>query len=193
MAREKVLEENFEIGQRIRAVRQEKGLTLADLSAKSGVAPATLSRIENGLMTGTVKSHLKICEALGVTLTDLYRSLQPEKRKLDIEAHAAKQDVFVHDEKSFSILLTSQVLSKRMMPVLIRLSPEGKTPAEEASDGAEKFLYCLSGSVKVTVGGKTYMLGPGDRLYFNASLPHFIENCGKSEAKCLAVSSPPAL
>ena len=183
----------MELGERIRAIRQEKRMTLADLSEKSGVAQATLSRIENGIMTGTIKSHLKISEAFGMSLADLYRLSEAAPKDARVESEVAQKDVFVHDEKSSSILLASQVFSKKMMPILIRLTPDGRTPAEEAAVGTEKFLYCLSGKVKVSVSGKEYPLDAGDRLYFNASLPHFIENFGKSEAKCLSVSSPPAL
>lgn len=184
----------MEIGERIRAIRQEKRMTLAEVSSKSGVAQATLSRIENGLMTGTVKSHLKICEALGINLTALYGSLHDAAKKgTEVEVGSEKKDIFIHDDKCSSILLTSQALSKKMMPILIRLSPAGRTPKEEAPEGTEKFLYCLLGNVKVTVGVKEYPLKPGDRLYFDASLPHSVENCDKVEAKCLSVSSPPAL
>jgi len=183
----------MEIGERVRAIRQEKRMTLAELSFKSGVAQATLSRIENGIMTGTIKSHLKISEAFGISLADLYRLSQTALKDIHVEAEAAQKDVFVHDEKSSSILLTSQVFSKKMMPILIRLDPDGRTPTEEVAEDTEKFLYCLSGKVKVSVAGKEYSLNSGDRLYFNASLPHFVENCGKTEARCLSVSSPPAL
>ena len=77
--------------------------------------------------------------------------------------------------------------------VLIRLDPEGKTHTEEAAEYTEKFLFCLEGNIRVTVGGKSYSLNPGNRLYFDATIPHFIENIGKGEAKCLSVSSPPSL
>ena len=90
----------MEIGERIRSIRQEKRMTLAKLSEKSGVAQATLSRIENGIMTGTIKSHLKISEAFGISLADLYRLSQPVPKEVPIEAEAARKDVFVHDEKS---------------------------------------------------------------------------------------------
>jgi len=184
---------SMKIGERIRGIRQEKGMTLAELSSKSGVAQATLSRIENGLMTGTINSHMKVCDAFGISLADLYQAFQAQEKKFDVESESTKQDVFVHDERSYSILLTSQVLSKKMMPILIKLSASGKTPVEEAANGTEKFIYCLSGNLKITVGGKVYPLVSGGRLYFNASLPHFIENSGKAEARCLSISSPPSL
>ena len=185
--------EPIRVGQKIRALREDKGLTLAEVSERCGVAPATLSRIENGRMVGKLDSHRKICDALGISLADLYREFQTGQERINVESETAKQDVFVHDEKTSSILLTSQALSKKMMPILIRLAHEGKTPKEEASDYTEKFLYCLEGNVRVTVGVKSYPLNPGDRLYFDATLSHFIENIGKGEARCLSVSSPPTL
>ena len=185
--------EPTQIGKKIKALREDKGLTLAEVSERCGVAPATLSRIENGRMVGKIDSHRKICEALGIHLAELYRDLRSEQGGVPIESETEKKDVFVHDEKTSSIILTSQVLSKKMIPILIRLAPQGKTHTEEASDPTEKFLYCLEGNVRVTVGGKSYSLNPGDRLYFDATLQHFIENVGKGEARCLSVSSPPSL
>ena len=185
--------ESLGIGEKIRTLRQEKGFTLTEVSQRAGVAPATLSRIENGRMVGKIDSHRKICEALGINLVELYRDLQSKKSGVKVESETAKKDVFVHDEKTSSIILTSQALSKKMMPLLIRLSPAGRTAKEEALDDTEKFLYCLEGNVRVTVGVKSYPLNPGDRLYFDATNSHFIENIGKGEARCLSVSSPPYL
>ena len=185
--------EPIQIGKKIRALREDKGLTLAEVSERCGVAPATLSRIENGRMVGKIDSHRKICEALGIQLAELYRDLRSGQAGVDVESETEKKDVFVHDEKTSSILLTSQALSKKMMPILLRLAPQGKTHTEEALDYTEKFLYCLEGTIRVTVGGKSYSLNPGDRLYFDATIPHFIENSGKGEARCLSVSSPPSL
>lgn len=185
--------EPIQIGLKIRTLRQDKKLTLVEFSRRSGVAPATLSRIENGRMVGKIDSHRKICDALGIHLADLYRDLRSDRQEVKVESETEKKDVFVHDEKTSSILLTSQVFSKKMMPILVRLAPQGKTPAEEASDDTEKFLYCVEGNVRVTVGVKSYPLNPGDRLYFNASLSHFIENVGKGEARCISVCSPPVL
>ena len=182
--------EPVNVGHRIKSLRQEKGLTLAKISERCGVAEATLSRIENGRMTGKIDSHRKICDALGISLADLYQDFASKAQKMGVESETEKKDVFVHDEKTSSVILTSQALSKKMMPLLIRLSPQGKTAKEEASDYTEKFLYCLEGNVRVTVGGKSYPLNPGDRLYFDATNSHFIENIGKGEARCLSVSSP---
>jgi phosphoribosylamine-glycine ligase len=60
---------NYQKGEIIHGLRKEKKITLLELSEKSGVALATLSRIENGKMTGTLKSHMNICKTLEIDIT----------------------------------------------------------------------------------------------------------------------------
>ena len=64
------------VGDRIKGLRKEKKLKLKELAEKSGVQIATLSRIEHKKMTGTLDSHAKIAQALGVDVTELYRELK---------------------------------------------------------------------------------------------------------------------
>ena len=66
----------MEFGRKIRTLRKEHGLSLEQLAAKSGVALATLSRIENGKGAGTFRTHQGIAVALGIELTEMYRDLQ---------------------------------------------------------------------------------------------------------------------
>ena len=58
----------MKLGEKLKALRKQKDLTLDKLAEISGVAKATLSRIENGVTTGNLNTHLKICDALGVNL-----------------------------------------------------------------------------------------------------------------------------
>ncbi len=66
----------MELGARIRALRKEQDLSLEQLSQKSGVALATLSRLDNGTGSATFKTHQKIAGALGIVITDLYRGCE---------------------------------------------------------------------------------------------------------------------
>ena len=59
------------IGEKIRKIRQNRNMTLDDLAKSSGVAKATLSRMENDLVGGNFKTFNKVAQALGVSLDDL--------------------------------------------------------------------------------------------------------------------------
>ncbi len=183
----------MKIGENIRKLRKEKGLTLIELSSKSGVALATLSRIENNKMTGTLESHLAICKALDTGLPQLYHHLSSTASRPEVTTESSRTDVFVHDTRSVSEMLTPKVLDKKMMPLMIKLEPEGATHKEESKKGVEKFMYVLEGRVDAVVGATTYNLNKGDTLYFDSSIEHYFKNVGASCAQLICVVSPPTL
>ena len=176
------------IGTVINKYRKEKRMTLLELSEKSGVALATLSRIENGKMTGTLKSHIRICEALDISLTDLYRELPSSKKTLEVKSNAAEPKVSVYDKKSSSVMLASNAKSKKMMPVMVSLPKGGHTNTEKDTHGIEKFIYVLDGKIEATISEEKFGLGSGDTIYFDSSVPHHFKNSGTSEARLISVS-----
>ncbi|MDD5495533.1 MAG: XRE family transcriptional regulator [Candidatus Omnitrophica bacterium] len=183
----------MEIGSVLHDLRKEKGMTLAELADKSGVALATLSRMENGKMTGTLESHMKICEALGITLPDLYKDLAPSKKTVEVKTGKSHSDVFVHNKKSSSEMLAANALNKKMLPVLIKLQRGGATHKEETKPGIEKFIYILEGKIEAVIGNEKHNLIKGDTLYFNSSIPHHFRNLATGETVLISVMSPPAV
>ena len=73
------------IGKKMREVRKEKKITLIELSKATDVAQATLSRMENGQMLGTVESHRRIAETLGVSLSVLYDGIDNRSESVKVQ------------------------------------------------------------------------------------------------------------
>ncbi len=176
------------IGEIINRVRKERRMTLIELSEGSGVALATLSRIENGKMTGTLKSHIKMSEALGLALTDLYKDLPSSKKSVEIKPKEAARNLSIHDKRSSAIMLAANVQDKKMMPLLIVISKGGQTNTEKAAYRAEKFVYILEGKIEANIGEEKFALGVGDTIYFDSSAPHHFKNSGAGEARLISVS-----
>jgi len=181
------------VGEIVHKLRKSKKMTLLELSNGSGVALATLSRMENGKMTGTLESHIKICKALETNLPDLYKDLSASKKTVEMRPKAARADIFVHDNKAASEMLASNFMNKKMMPVLIKIGKGGRTHNEETKAGVERFIYILDGKVEANIGENKYDLVKGDSLYFESSLLNFFRNTGTGEARLIAVTTPPAL
>jgi len=179
------------IGSTINRIRKEEKMTLLELADKSGVALATLSRMENGKMTGTLESHMKICEALGIALPELYKSLYPSKKAVDIQKERSRTEVFIHDRKSSEEMLASKVLNKKMMPVLVKIAKGGRTHKEETKPGIEKFIYVIEGKIEANIGEERYNLMKGDTLYFEGATPHYFRNTQNHDTKLLCIISPP--
>ena len=181
------------VGEIIHRLRTQKKMTLLELSEKSGTAIATLSRIENGIMTGTLKSHINICKALEVGLPEFYRELSVSQKTIELQTKEARTDVFVHDKRATSEMLASNVMNKKMLPMLIKINKNGTTHKEETKPGVEKFIYVLDGKIDVFIGDQQYDLTKADTLYFDSSLPHYFKNIGPGEARLICVVCPPVL
>lgn len=182
------------IGDVIRKLRKEREMTLLQLSKASGVALATLSRMENGKMTGTLDSHMAICKAFEITLPELYKDLSSSKKTLEVQTKKNRAaDVFIHDKNSSSEILVSRAMEKKMMPTLVKIHAGGLTHKEENKPGIEKFIYILEGKIEAVVGDDKYSLGKDDTLYFDSSLPHYFKNNGNGNSHIISVTCPPAL
>lgn len=180
------------IGKILRQFRQAKGWSLAELSKHSGVALSTLSRIETARMTGTLESHVKIAQALGVRLAEFYAALDPGPA-LELLRNEEASRVSYSGREAHVHLLSRSSLQKQMLPVKLQLPPHKSTSRERSPEGTEKFVYVLKGLLEVSVGEETVRLKPGDSLYVRASLPHGFANPGAAPVLALCVSAPPSL
>src|SRR3989338_11206842 len=135
--------------------------SLSELSLKSGIQIATLSRIEHLKMTGTLESHMNIANALGVDIAQLYTDIIKEEDRVDLKTSQSTTDVFTRNDKSSYEILTSKVLSKRMMPILLKIEPDGQTNTEQNQIGTEKFVYVLEGKIEIKIEDASYTLTKG--------------------------------
>ena len=181
------------LGERIKSLRKERRITLVDVAHKTGIDQATLSRIENGKMTGTLESHMKIAEALGLRLPQLYEDLVAKVEEAQDRIAKKKVESFSHSSGAVAELLTSGVLQKKMMPLLLKIKPKGSTEPEEYSSFTERFIYVLTGTIEINLGQDKRELKTGESLYFNAGQSHYFKNVSKSEARCLSIMTPVSL
>ncbi len=181
------------LGERVKFLRKSRKLTLVEVAKKTGIDQATLSRIENGVMVGTLHSHMKIAEILGVSLPDLYKEASDKLNQAKEKAARQKFESFSHSSGAVSELLTSGVLQKKMMPVLLKLKPKGRTETEELPPGVERFVYLLKGSLEIRLDNEKKILKAGESFYFNGARPHSFKNPLNSESWSLSVTSPVAL
>jgi transcriptional regulator with XRE-family HTH domain len=171
------------LGQKIRAIRRQKKITLVELSKLTGIAQATLSRMETGLMLGTVKSHQKIAEMLGLSLAQLYEGFDSRCERVSHQNSSSERKVSSKNDQMKCELLTQELSKKKMMPLLVTLNAHGKTERVQLDRGVEKFLFVLDGTVNAILDQKEYPLNVNDTLYFDASIPHQLVNTAGKHAK----------
>jgi len=178
------------IGRRIKELREKQNMTLTELSKQSGVQIATLSRMENLKMTGTIESHTRIAKALGVDLTQLYQNMTLQDTEQSQMEEKPVTESYAYNDKASYEILTTKILNKKMMPVILRIEPGGRTSPEQSPPGAERFIFILKGRITAHIGEKTFPLSANHTLYFDASEKHHFENAGKEIAKVVSVVTP---
>ena len=182
------------IGTKVKELRKARKMKLIDLAAQTGIQIATLSRIEHEKMTGTLPSHIKIAEALGIELTDLYQDIvQSNKAEPEAKTGRADTETFTFNEKASYEILTNNVMTKKMMPIIMRIESKGRTSQEHGTPGSERFIFILKGKITAHIGDKTFTLKTNNSLYFDASVQHYFENAGDSEVKFVSVITPVTL
>ena len=159
--------------------------------AASGIQIATLCRIET--KNDLSSSRTQIARALGIDLTDLYKNIESEAAEPDVIGKKPIAETFTYNDRASYEILTSKLLHKRMMPILLKIEEGGTTNPEQNSPGAEKFIFVLKGEITATVDKETYPLKANSSLYFDASVRHHFINKGKGTAKAVCVTTPVTL
>lgn len=162
------------LGNTLRHLRMENGLTIAEVCKRANVSRGMLSKIENGLTSPSLEKLEHLANALGVTLSRLFHDYDTPKAGAQYVRHGEGMEVVRRGTKSghtYNLLAYDTGPKKLFEPFLISLDEQSEVfdPFEHA--GTE-FIYMLEGRLEYSVGDKHYVLEPGDSLTFDAEQPH---------------------
>ncbi|MBN2472450.1 MAG: helix-turn-helix transcriptional regulator [Anaerolineae bacterium] len=169
------------VGQRIRALREKRGLSLRSLSDKSGLSINAISRIERGENSPTVSSLHQLASALEVPITDFFMD-EHEQNIVFIKSN----DRLITQREGMAIESLGIGLRQQLVqPFLITLEPGVGTLQEPITHPGQEFVFCLDGEIAYRIGEQRFELTPGDSLLFEAAQPHGFKNMGESPATIL--------
>lgn len=174
------------LGEKIKEFRQERGLTLKDLSARTGFSVSFLSQVERGLSSLSITSLQAIATALGVPIVQFF----PPPASPNYARRTADHRPFRLDGSDIAyVSLSGNFHSRTLEPLLVTLPP-GLRRQEPFGHPGEEFAYVLGGTLTLAVDGEEYELGPGDSIHFNSRSLHAFENRGSTSATVLWVLTP---
>ena len=181
------------IGHQIRRLRTNRGLTLQELSAASGVAVGLLSQVERGLSSPSLRTLTKIRTALDVPIGVFFA---PPAQLVQAEAKFVRRFEHRRTVDLGDMRLTKQLLSpspsSMMQLMMLVIPPGGGAGPETYSYEGEKAGLVLDGFFKLHIAGEVYDLRQNDSFQFDSSLPHTFENPRTTEARVLwIVCKPP--
>jgi len=169
------------VGPRLKALRRERDVTLAGLSATTGISVSTLSRLESGQRRANLELLLPLARAYQIPLDDLI-------------AAAPTSDPRVHSRPITRNGMTMFPLTRRAGGLqaykwVIPPSRTAKTPDPRVHDGYE-WLYVLNGKLRLVLGEHDLTLRPGEAAEFDTRVPHWFANPGTDPVEVLALFGP---
>ena len=182
------------IQQKIRAYRKQRGLTLKQLAQKAGCTQSYISQLEKGLTMPSLSMIGKLSAALDIKVVDLFSDMSNKGENHWLLRRQDRKQIAYPDWKVSSHMLVTRVSTKRMEPLISIIEPGGTSDAAEGMShpvGTEEFVMVLRGQVEFQIEGEDILLGEGDTLYFDGSLPHQWRNNGQEKAEVLFVFTPP--
>lgn len=175
------------IGEKIKQLRVEKGLTQMELASRCELSKGFISQVERELTSPSIATLIDILECLGTNLKNFFNDVEDEKIVFTQEEIFETED----EELKYKLEWIVPNAQKNMMePIVLTLEPGGRYK-EDAPHEGEEFGFVLSGSIYIVLGNKRYKAKKGDSFYYKARTNHYLENAGKNIAKVLWVSTPP--
>lgn len=169
----------------LRRYRQERQLSLDELSARSGVSRAALSQIEGARTNPTLAVLWKIAVGLEIPFHDLLGT-SGDQGVLLLRAGDAPP-LRSTDGRMESRLLSPGGSGTTTEIYELRFQPKALHESDPHARGTSETLVVLTGSLRLGVGATTYELSVGDSVFFRADVKHFYENRSTRETRCMNV------
>lgn len=178
-------------GEKIRAFRERRSLTLREVADRAGVSESLVSQIERNRVSPALDTLLAVAEALDMDLAYLFA---------DFRRNRAVQITKRHERLSFTKpgvryeRLAQLAGSEHLGGIeayCITLEPGAQTGSTEYGHQGWELGMVEAGEGALSLGNHTYDLAPGDSISFRSDAPHVLANRGGEVLRVLWIISPP--
>jgi transcriptional regulator with XRE-family HTH domain len=166
------------VGPRLRALRLENEMTLADLAASTAISVSTLSRLESGGRRPTLELLLPIAGTYGLALDDLVAATAPGDPR--VPQRAATRGGIT------TVPLSRKAGGLQAYKLTIPAGRQRREPDPQRHEGYE-WLYVLDGRLRMVLGDHDVVLEPGEVAEFDTRLPHWFGGADKWQVEFLSI------
>jgi len=182
----------LQIGQQIRQLRQERRMTLQDLSSETELSKPLLSQIENDQVIPPLATLLRISKALNVPLHTFFQEEDNNQKCLvvraDEENPTRRRPKLEGPPQPYRYQsLAYGKKHKHMEPFLMVFDPHQAEQLSQVQHAGEEFLYLLEGKVELCYGDEVYFLNAGDSAYWDSNELHSLRAVGEKTARGIAI------
>ncbi|BBC31915.1 Toxin-antitoxin system, antitoxin component, Xrefamily [Streptomyces graminofaciens] len=173
------------VARNVRFLREQRGLSLAELARQAGLAKQTLSNLEQGTGNPTVDTLFSIAAALGVPVTRLVA-----EREQVMTVQRGDEVVWERHEGYESRALDHIYGSGVIENYVVRIGEDAGAPCDAHPVGTLEHLYVISGRVRVGPADGPVELSAGDFVRYPGDRPHVYESLDGESLVHIVVSVP---
>ncbi|MBJ6360287.1 helix-turn-helix domain-containing protein [Paenibacillus sp. GCM10012307] len=162
----------MDIGSNIRAIRQRKKITIAQICEETGLSQGFISQVETNKTSPSIATLENIARALRVPLA--YLLLKKDEQMQIVRSHERKMTTSGSERLKVEHL--SSTKNVRMM--LVELPPGASTGAEPHAHEGEEVHMVIKGRIFAVQGEDSAEFTEGDSFSWNACIPHLVKNIG---------------
>lgn len=180
------------LGAKVKALRASRGWTLVQLSARAGLTPSTISKIERSRLSPTYPNLARLARGLGVDVSQLFS--EDEEESFDLNRFSVMRiddGELIQTSNYCHYYLHTNVPTRSMTPIVVDITAYSLDQfGPLITHFGQEFTYVLSGIVEVHVSGHApQTLKAGDSIYFDSSLPHAYLAASRGPCRVLSVCS----
>ncbi len=187
---------DFDVGTRLKAVREATGLSQRELARRAGVTNGTISLIEQNRNSPSVASLRKVLEGIPMTLSEFFSQEIPAAERIVFGRDELVEIACEIERKSEGAISFRQVgdAAKHQLQILFETYQPGADTGRSMlqHDGHEGGIV-ISGRFELTVEDDKYILGPGDSYLFDSRQPHRFRNPFDQPCTIVSACTPPYL
>ncbi|MGJ9383572.1 helix-turn-helix domain-containing protein [Salipaludibacillus sp. CF4.18] len=166
----------MDIGTKIRAIRNRKKITIAQMCEGTGLSKGFISNVENNNTSPSISTLSTIASFLGIPLPYL---LLEKKQNMRVVRNDTRS------KSTFNGLKIEHLTSKGGLRMMIVEFPPGATIGEPHAHEGEECHLVMEGKILAEQGEDSVIVEAGDSFSWNASVPHFVKNVGNKKAVVL--------
>ncbi len=179
------------VGEKIKVLRDRRGLSLKDVADRTGFSTALISQMESHLVSPSLGTLIKLAKALDVKVGDFFGETQEEPfaivrkdERKTVSRFASKEGVkYGYGYESLGF----EKKNRHMEPFIVTLEPATVKTSKTSTHDGEEFIYVLEGEMEVIFGNHKDVLYPGDSIYYDSNIPHRVQCHQEGVTKILAV------
>ena len=184
------------VGAKIKALRETREISVAELAERTGLAEEQIARIEDNIDIPSLAPLIKIARALGVRLgtflddQDDHGAVVCRKQETSDTISFSNNSMDARTHMHYRALSKSKA-DRHMEPFIIDIDNTENLDYVLSSHEGEEFIFVMEGTVEVAHGKKMYVIEAGDTINYDCIVPHHVHGYEGQAAKILAVVYTP--